>query len=63
MLQVAVVYRMRTRRIVIFRDFRIFVTAKSVTGERQKREEKGGAGGIQECVEVSKGSEEEYVVE
>ena len=38
------------------------MTAKSVTRERPKGEEKGGAGGIQESVEVSKGREEEYVV-
>ena len=62
MLETAVVNRIRTRSRVIFLRFRTFLTAEGVTGNRSKGGETGETGGIQERLEVSKGSEEEYLV-
>ena len=63
MLEVAVVNRIRTRSRVIFPRFKNFLTAEEVTGERSKGKETGETGGIRESLEVSKGSEENDLVE
>ena len=62
MLEITAVNRIRTRSSVIFPRFKNVLTAEGVTGERSKGEETGKTGGIQESLEVSKGSEEEYLV-
>ena len=60
MLEVVVVNRIRTRSRVILPRFKIFLTAEGVTGQRSKREETRKTGGIQEGLEVYKGSEEDF---
>ena len=61
-LEVAVVNRIRTRCRVIFPIFKNFLTEEGVTGERSKGEETGETGGILEILDVSKESEEEYLL-